>query len=97
MAIEHVIVVLLAITLGTLGAIVYSLRILLLLERRIARIDFNIERLVERVLREEERIEKEEERIEREEERIEQYILGKPKKTTRAASKRKAKKAKKKR
>ena len=65
MAYEDVILVLLAITLGTLGAIVYSLRILLLLERRIARIDYNIERIVERVLAEEKKIEEEEKKIER--------------------------------
>jgi hypothetical protein len=51
-------VVILAIIIGTLGAIVYSLRVLILLERRIARIDAHIEALVEHVLRDEELIEK---------------------------------------
>ncbi len=48
----------LAIILGTLAAIVYSLRILILLERRIARIDRHIEMLVDKVLIEEKKIEK---------------------------------------
>ncbi len=53
----------LAIILGTLAAIVYSLRILVLLERRIARVDVNIERLTRSVLREELKIEGAERRI----------------------------------
>ncbi|MFH1642976.1 MAG: hypothetical protein ABIC04_08840 [Nanoarchaeota archaeon] len=48
----------LAIIIGTLAAIVYSLRILVLLERRIARIEMHIERAVEKVMKEELRIEK---------------------------------------
>jgi hypothetical protein len=39
-------VVILAIILGTLFAIVYSLRVLVLMERRISRIDMHIESLV---------------------------------------------------
>lgn len=54
MAMEAVI---LAIIIGTLAAIVYSLRILVLLERRIAKIDINLERIVERVAAEEMKIE----------------------------------------
>jgi len=38
-------------------AIVYSLRILVLLERRIARMDYNIERMTEKIAREEVKIE----------------------------------------
>lgn len=57
--------VILAIIIGTLAAIVYSLRILVLLERRIGRIDYHIERLVKRVLKEEELIEAEEKKIEK--------------------------------
>jgi len=57
--------VILAIILGMLGAIVYSLRVLVLLERRISRIDTNLLRLTTRVLDEEGHIEAEEERIER--------------------------------
>ncbi len=55
---EVVIRVTLAIIIGTLAAIVYSLRILVLMERRIARIDSHIDALARRVLREELRIEK---------------------------------------
>jgi hypothetical protein len=47
-----------AIIVGTLAAIVYSLRILVLLERRMARMDVNIEKLVQKVLKEELKIEK---------------------------------------
>ena len=43
----------LAIIIGTLAAIVYSLRILVLMERRIARIEMHIERVVDKVVREE--------------------------------------------
>jgi hypothetical protein len=56
--------VILAIIIGTLAAIVYSLRILVLMERRIARIDKHIEMLVTGVYDEEKKIEKEEEEIE---------------------------------
>ena len=55
--------VILGIVLGTLAAIVYSLRVLVLLERRIARIDTHIEALVLKVLEHEEHIEQEEEQI----------------------------------
>ena len=41
--------VILAIVIGTLFAIVYSMRILVLLERRIARMDFNLMRLTEKL------------------------------------------------
>jgi uncharacterized membrane protein len=56
--------VILAIIIGTLAAIVYSLRILVLMERRIAKIDLNLERIVERIAHEEIKIEAEERRIE---------------------------------
>ena len=55
--------VILAIIIGTLAAIVYSLRILVLLERRISRIDYHIEKLVKKVLKEEQLIESEEKQI----------------------------------
>ncbi len=55
----------LAIIVGTLAAIVYSLRVLVLMERRMARIDENIENLVKKTLEEEYKIEKEEEIIEK--------------------------------
>lgn len=48
----------LAIIVGTLAAIVYSLRVLVLMERRIARIEGHIEAVVSKVMKEEVRIEK---------------------------------------
>ncbi len=48
----------LAVIVGTLGAIVYSLRVLVLMERRIARIEEHIERVVGKVMQEEVKIEK---------------------------------------
>ncbi|MGE0792658.1 MAG: hypothetical protein AB7V77_00595 [Candidatus Woesearchaeota archaeon] len=57
--------VILGIIIGTLAAIVYSLRVLILLERRIARMDLNIEALIQGILKEEFRIEKEEQAIEK--------------------------------
>lgn len=57
-------VVILAVILGTLFAIVYSLRVLVLMERRVARIDTHIESLVMQVLEEEHKIEEEESKIE---------------------------------
>ena len=48
----------LAIIIGTLAAIVFSLKVLFELERRIASIDKNIERMVRGVLREELNIER---------------------------------------
>jgi len=48
----------LAIIVGTLASIVYSLRVLVLMERRIARIEVHIERAVGKIMREETRIEK---------------------------------------
>lgn len=48
----------LAVIIGTLAAIAYSLRILVLMERRIARIEMHIERVVDKVMREELKIEK---------------------------------------
>lgn len=56
--------VILAIVIGTLAAIVYSLRVLILMERRIARIDSHIEALVLKVLKQEKKILDEEEKIE---------------------------------
>ena len=48
----------LAIIMGTLLAITYSLRILVLMDRRVERIEEHIENVVERVLKEELVIEK---------------------------------------
>ena len=58
MAFTSVEQILLAVIVGTLAAIVYSSRMLVLMERRIARVDANIERLVKAVLKEELKIEK---------------------------------------
>jgi hypothetical protein len=57
--------VILAIIIGTLAAIVYSLRILVLLERRIARIDKHIEMMAEKIVLEEKQILQKEEIIEK--------------------------------
>ena len=40
----------LAVILGTLAAIVYSLRVLLILERRVASMEFHIQRMVDKVV-----------------------------------------------
>ena len=48
----------LAVIIGTLAAIVYSLRVLLILERRVAGMESNIQRLTGRILKEELKIEK---------------------------------------
>ena len=53
--VEHVI---LAVILGTLAAIVYSLRIMVLMERRIARIEMHVERVVDKIVKEEIKIER---------------------------------------
>lgn len=64
MATQGLEVVILAVILGTLFAIVYSLRVLVLMERRIARIDTHLESLVSQILVEENKIEQEEDKIE---------------------------------
>lgn len=48
----------LAIIVGTLAAIVYSLRVLLILERRVAGMESNIQKLTGKILREEMAIER---------------------------------------
>jgi hypothetical protein len=50
---------------GTLAAIIYSLRVLVLMERRIARIEIHIENLTSKILSYEVKIEKEEEELEK--------------------------------
>ena len=74
--------VILAIVIGTLAAIAYSLRVLVLLERRIARIDTHIEALVLKVL-------EHEEHIEEEEKQIKQMLSGKKSAKKKAAKKKK--------
>jgi uncharacterized membrane protein len=49
----------LAVIIGTLAAIVYSLRVLVLMERRIASIETHIERVIEKIMKEEIVIERE--------------------------------------
>lgn len=61
---EPVLTITLAIVIGTLAAIVYSMRILVLLERRIARIDKHIEMMTLNILRDEEKELAEEKKIE---------------------------------
>lgn len=61
-----------------LAAILYSMRYLVLLERKIARIDINLDKIARRILEEELKIEREEKRIEEEEHKIES-IMGKRK------------------
>lgn len=48
----------LAIIVGTLAGIVYCLRVMVLMERRIARIEMHIERVVEKIMKEEIKIER---------------------------------------
>lgn len=48
----------LAIVVGMLLAIIFALRILVIMERRVARMELHIERLVSSILREEKTIEK---------------------------------------
>ena len=50
--------VILAVIIGTLLAIVYSLRVLILVERRVASMEANIQKLTSKVLKEELVIEK---------------------------------------
>lgn len=56
--VDTVLRITLAVVIGTLAAIVYSLRVLVLMERRMARIEGHIDRVVQKVLREEYKIEK---------------------------------------
>jgi len=48
----------LAIIIGTLAAIVYSLRILVVMERRMARMELHVENLAEKIVQEEIKIER---------------------------------------
>ncbi len=50
--------VILAVIIGTLAAIVYSLRVLIMLERRVASMEANIQRMTGRILKEEKVIER---------------------------------------
>lgn len=55
---EVLIRIVLAVIVGTLFGIVYCMRVLVLMERRVARIEEHIERMVDRVLSEEKIIER---------------------------------------
>jgi len=48
----------LAIIIGTLAAIVYSLRVLVLMERRVARVEEHLEKMTRKILNEEIKIER---------------------------------------
>lgn len=50
--------VILAVIIGTLAAIVYSLRVLILMERRIASLEMNIQKITSRILQKEETIQR---------------------------------------
>lgn len=54
---EAVIRITLAAVIGTLAAIVYCLRVLVLMERRVGRIEAHLDTLIHRVLKEENHIE----------------------------------------
>ena len=58
MAFTSVEQIILAVIVGSLAGIIYMLRVMVLMERRMARLDTNIERLVKAVLKEEIKIEK---------------------------------------
>lgn len=45
--------VILAVIIGTLAAIVYSLRVLIMLERRVASMEANIQKMTSKILKEE--------------------------------------------
>ena len=63
MAVDSMGLAILGVIVGTLAAIVYSLRILVLLERRIARMDAHIEIITKKIAKEEIKIEKAEKAI----------------------------------
>jgi len=50
---EQMLTVILSIIIGILFAIVYSLRVLVLMERRVARVEMHIERMAEKIIKEE--------------------------------------------
>lgn len=58
MALLEIQQVILAVIIGTLLAIVYSLRVLILLEKRVASMEMNIQKLTGKVLKEEISIQK---------------------------------------
>lgn len=55
---EQMLTVILSIIIGILAAIVYALRVLVLMERRVARVEMHIEKMAGKIIREEVRIER---------------------------------------
>ena len=55
---ELTLTIILAVIIGTLLAIIYSLRILFLMERRIANVESHIQTITKKILKEELKIEK---------------------------------------
>ena len=55
---DQMLSIILAIIIGVLAAIVYSLRVLVLMERRVARMEMHIERMAEKIIHEEVTIER---------------------------------------
>lgn len=84
-------VVILSIIVGTLAAIVYSLRVLVILERRIARMDLNIERITRKIATEEMHIEEEEAALLSEQHAIEKKLGLKSKTSSKVLSKKRKK------
>ena len=59
MAVEDMVIrITLAVIVGTLAAIVYSIRVLILMERRVARIEEHLDNIAHKILNEEQAIEK---------------------------------------
>lgn len=58
MAEETILRLTLAVILATLAAMVYSLRVIILMDRRIAKIEMHIDRMVHKTLQEEYKIER---------------------------------------
>ncbi|MFH1395945.1 MAG: hypothetical protein ABIG93_00970 [archaeon] len=77
--------VILAVIIGTLAAIVYSLRVLIMLERRVAGMELNIQKLASKILKEETIIERAVKR------KPAKLVKSKPKKSRKKPVKRKRK------
>jgi hypothetical protein len=73
----NLIKIILGIIIGMILAVLYSLRVLVIMERRIARMDINMLKIVNKIYRDEDKILEEEKKIER-------LFLGKTKKTAKA-------------
>ncbi|HDP73825.1 MAG TPA: hypothetical protein ENN46_02605 [Candidatus Woesearchaeota archaeon] len=84
----NLIKIILGIIIGMILAVLYALRVLVIMERRIARMDINMLKIVNKIYRDEDEILEEEKKIER-------LLVGKPKKTANKPKKKPAKKKKK--